>query len=796
MAAALVTLSNRQLGLDRLSVFVGGAEGVERGDDGLPVAVRLFKRGWNDTQKGEFLFDDDSARLVMSASLEHGVDRMIDLEHLSLEDVPADEHSYDARGWFRLEVRNGELWAVGVTWTPDGADRLKNKTQRYISPAFATDADGRVTKIVNMALTAMPATHHTPALVAAGMRTQKMLTKEQMEACFAIVKLRAANVPDEDIIKKLAIDIKTLQAVVKAIGGDAGGDLGTLMATVSKFAEDLASMAAGKPVSDSPEPDAGAEPAMMADQQEDPEAQQMSARKEVEKLRAELKAQRDKDQAELNVLKAEKAERDMKERVSLVASLVVLGRETPATAWVGSDGKTPRGTLGTMPIQELRDRVKEFGGAPIMPGTVTPPAAQSVVITSGIETSDHEIVRLRRACAKTKVDFDVALDRYNEIRDQQLNKASEKGDRRRCQMIARKLEERDVLLNAHGRLTHENLQTLSTAVTPYSEFGAASQRALEEFRLEHNTALASQPVVWAETYGSLLPGGSLKDTYPINFSANAYKKKIAQNAPAHVSQTKEVSVVKDLYHDAQEVELMRLVKGDFAYIKAWGENAARMARARVFLRNQLVATILEANGTWDPDGVAFFSASHKVNPFDSTQLFRAAATWGNLQASASPLANGTLTTEKNSFLYATPGPDGQELGHEADIILHPTILNETAKNLLSVQDIILQAGATVDGVSNVMGATKNPHFMSGMAQVRAPELTGTAVTANWYLLSQQAISAGLAPWVLAEDAGEEIREWDENSDFYKNTGFIKYESLILIAAALLYPHSIRKVAGT
>jgi hypothetical protein len=785
MTQPLVTLANRRSGLDRLSVFVGG-EGVERGDDGLPVAVRLFKRGWNDTEKGQFLFDDEAAKMVMAASGAHGVDRVIDLEHLSLEDQPANENAYDARGWFQLEVRSGELWAVNVKWTPDGAARLTEKRQRYISPAFATDDEGRITKVVNMALTAMPATHHTPALVAAGTRTKGM-NPEQLKR---LLKLRADGVSDNDILTELAIDIKTLQSVVKAMGGDPGAPLGDLMGMVGAFAKELADMAAGKAPEAEEEPVAMADPAAVV-AEEDPK---LSARRQVEALRLELQTLREKDQAELNILKAEKKSRDDETRRGLVASLVVLGRETPATAWVNSDGKTPRGSLATMPLEELAARVKEFGGAPMPPNAVNPPTG-SVTITSGIETSDHEIIRLKRACAKTKVDFDAALDRYNEIRDQQLTKASEKGDRRRCQMISRKLEESDVLLNAHGRLTYDNLKTLSTAVTPYSEFGAASQRALEEFRLEHNTALASQPVVWAETYGNLLPGGSLKDTYPINFSANAYKKKIAQNAPAHTSQTKEVSVVKDLYHDAQEVELMRLVKGDFAYIKAWGENAARMARARVFLRNQLVATLLEANGTWDPDGIAFFSASHKVNPFDSAQLFRAAATWSNLQT-ATPLDNGALTAEKNLFLYSTPGPDGNELGHEASVILHPTYLNETAKNLLTVQDIILQAGATVDGVSNVMGATKNPHYMSGMSQTRAPELTGTASTADWYLLSQQAIAAGLAPWVLAEDAGEEIREWDENSDFYKNTGFIKYESLIMIAAALLYPHGIRKVEGT
>jgi hypothetical protein len=83
-----------------------------------------------------------------------------------------------------------------------------------------------------------------------------------------------------------------------------------------------------------------------------------------------------------------------------------------------------------------------------------------------------------------------------------------------------------------------------------------------------------------------------------------------------------------------------------------------------------------------------------------------------------------------------------------------------------------------------------------MSAIRAGELAGTAVTANYYLVSRAAIAAGLTPWVLAEDAAEEIRNWDETSDFYLNTGNIKVESHVYCNAALLWPHGIRFIAGT
>src|SRR5687768_7283872 len=90
-----------------------------------PTEFRLFKAGWNDTQKGAFLFDEAAAKSVMDAYRVWGVDLAIDLEHQMLDGAPhPDPTARDARGWAKLEVRNGELWAVNVRWTGDGAARI------------------------------------------------------------------------------------------------------------------------------------------------------------------------------------------------------------------------------------------------------------------------------------------------------------------------------------------------------------------------------------------------------------------------------------------------------------------------------------------------------------------------------------------------------------------------------------------------------------------------------------------------------------------------------------------------
>lgn len=135
--------------------------------DDPPKEFRIFRRGWNHTTKGDALFDDKAAQMVMAEYKLHGVKRQIDLEHLSL-DRESPNYDPDSRGSFELEVRNGELWAVSVAWAPDGERRLREKKQRYISPFFFLGSKTRrITSLYNCAICGTPATFNAPELVAA-----------------------------------------------------------------------------------------------------------------------------------------------------------------------------------------------------------------------------------------------------------------------------------------------------------------------------------------------------------------------------------------------------------------------------------------------------------------------------------------------------------------------------------------------------------------------------------------------------------------------------------------------------
>lgn len=80
---------------------------------------------------------------------------MLDWEHASAKtwsDIPA-----PAAGWFtQFEIRdNGSLWGR-VDWTPNGAQSVKNRDYRYVSPEFLFDREKQILALPSAALTNRP----------------------------------------------------------------------------------------------------------------------------------------------------------------------------------------------------------------------------------------------------------------------------------------------------------------------------------------------------------------------------------------------------------------------------------------------------------------------------------------------------------------------------------------------------------------------------------------------------------------------------------------------------------------
>lgn len=176
-------------------VLANGCSELVVDGDTLPTEFLIFAPGDNPSTKGPAIWDEESAASVMTFVRERGrVDYMIDLEHRSLDATATrlTKDAADAMGWFNIELRGLELWATNVRWTPEGAERLRAKKQRYTSPAFywlADEENGRVGEVINVALVSMPATHDQPALVAAA----RLTTTEQIARSANRAKGRKVN---------------------------------------------------------------------------------------------------------------------------------------------------------------------------------------------------------------------------------------------------------------------------------------------------------------------------------------------------------------------------------------------------------------------------------------------------------------------------------------------------------------------------------------------------------------------------------------------------------------------------
>jgi phage I-like protein len=343
------------------------------GADGFspPVEFRLFRAGVNDSSKGSFLFDEQAAALVMANYGKHGADIPLDLEHLSLDPASPRLDAHDARAWFGLEVRNGELWAVNVRWTPDGERRLRDKTQRYVSPAFDVDEDGRIVDILNVALTALPATHNPYALIAASKRTKLTGDTKRMDP--KLIQEALTALKDNDAAKALEI-LEGL--IVVAAGGDAA------------------------PAEDPPPADPALAEINAVTEAETP-AQALSV------IKAWKKA--------INESAAQAAVVALSERKSLVGKLVTLGAETPATAYTGEgDAKKLADRLVSEPIDSLRARVTALSAAKkpaVAPArgaevrtTFTPDeiaGAKRLSAVRKVEVTPAEFVALKNAQVRT-----------------------------------------------------------------------------------------------------------------------------------------------------------------------------------------------------------------------------------------------------------------------------------------------------------------------------------------------------------------------------------------------------------
>jgi phage I-like protein len=365
-----------------------------------PTEFCIFTAGAVETSKGTFIFDVAAAQAVMAAYVLQGNEMMIDYDHASLGSNADPALASRAAGWFNLEVRNGELWAVNVRWTPPAATALRVKEWRYMSPAFSTAPDGHITALMNVAITNLPATRNLQPLMAANVHALgASMDPDQVKAA-----LDAIAAGDTEKCAEI------LKAMIAAAAGS--GEPAAAEETTDPTAETSADPAPGT-VETSESEDEEDKPAAVAASlaklfRLSGKASIVATVAEVETWRTshiELEEGRTANAKERAILESA-------ERRKGCADLVVKAGRSPASVWSDSAGKSPKAYLLSMPITDFRayvaDQVKTNARRP----GVKPPGgsgaddadAQEFSTSNGTVTlSASELAECKRAGAKPEV---------------------------------------------------------------------------------------------------------------------------------------------------------------------------------------------------------------------------------------------------------------------------------------------------------------------------------------------------------------------------------------------------------
>lgn len=249
---------------------------------------------------------------------------------------------------------------------------------------------------------------------------------------------------------------------------------------------------------------------------------------------------------------------------------------------------------------------------------------------------------------------------------------------------------------------------------------------------------------------------------------------------------KEVELTVAEYDDGVEIELIKLLTNTFS-AKRWADAPAAMIQAEQQFKLKLIATALVANtATCGWDDLALFHDAHLCNPKEA-----GSATFDNLQATTKDVASITDLEGEITAMAEVKDVNGDPLGVMPTHIGVPRQKFQKLKNLLK-QDFIPNSGGTA--------TMRNPYNDAGLTVVRMDQLTDAD---DWYLFDMNIISKGVPPWTLAKLALQapgfdalSLRRFDETSDHFKKTGKIAVSQHIYYGSKFLFPHGVRKVAGS
>lgn len=654
--AGVATSSLRLLG-SAISLVDAEPDLAEMGPDGLAVAWRIFRKGWNTSRNGPVLFDELAAELVMADYREHGARIQVDMDHVSLNKESA---AYDPRGlgYHDLELReDGSLWACNAVWTKRGAACLESDpgTGRaaelpYYSPAFDTDTDqefgdepDRVTYIFNGGLVGTPATDRPMQLAAASRRKGQSMDpkkalkiframsetdKERLVQIWKLTPSQAA-LPSAKLADLLKwqdspddVDPKVLAKMVQAMGGDASQGIGGLMRQLRQFME----MAMKALMGEQPMPEAvpmeGEPAAAMADERPEQQPELMAAsRRQGEELR-KLRKEREADRKLLEDLRKERAAEQHTLRLQLLARAVETGRCPRAMAYEDPTAEPanlrPKGSFATMSLDELREWTQ---GPPLnvgILGAAPHPAGgwSGAIVQPGLfDVSDEEEKKVRELARRNGRDPGDAWRRYLDHRKLVVSNATG-GERkrlgRRYSSDYRHADARswNIVLSKPGGgrygFTGSDWHAFRTwaSQAPIEGHSAVSIAAMRTFDERYNMLTAAARMAWPEVIGDMKPTGTIGDeTYVMDFEELFWELKAAQGPGLETPQLWSLDVRKKRYTVGATANLEMLeaasAEKSFDYMTStWLAKADKMARAKDRKIAQLAIAILKAPGAW------------------------------------------------------------------------------------------------------------------------------------------------------------------------------------------------------
>ncbi len=216
-------------------------------DQSAPTAIQLLAIGKSPSRNGKppYVVVDDRAhaeRIAAATAAHHrSNDIVVDYDHQSMFGARAGVGgTARAAGWMKRVYASDQGVFADVEWTDAAASALGAREYRYISPVFQHDAQGRVVRIINAALT------NTPSLDLAAVASAFSTADEGKSMNFA------------NIAKALGLgDDATEEEILRAIANHSNAATMTAIATALGVAEDadlVAAATALKAGADKPDP--------------------------------------------------------------------------------------------------------------------------------------------------------------------------------------------------------------------------------------------------------------------------------------------------------------------------------------------------------------------------------------------------------------------------------------------------------------------------------------------------------------------------------------------------------------